>query len=276
MRPNKVKALWRQNKPAVAGWLSSGNSYMAEVMANAGFDAVVVDMQHGMGITPDVAITCLQAISTTDTVPMVRVPWNEPFLIQYMLDGGAYGIIVPLVNNAADAARAAGASRYPPVGFRSIGPNRARLYGGADYFQHANQEIILLVMIETQEGVDNLEEIAQVPGVDGFYIGPGDLAISLGLAPGAEAARDPRHVAACQRVLDVANAYGLVPTHNSFGPEDAVRLFEQGFKFCQIGSDAGMVGAGSADALKTVAAARAKAYPAPSRRGRPGQRRRRA
>ncbi len=269
MRPNKIKALWREGKPAVMGWCSSGNPYIAEVMANAGYDGVLIDMQHGMGITPDKAIACLQAISTTDTVPMVRVPWNDPLQIQYMLDAGAYGVIVPLVNNPEDAARAAGASRYPPVGFRSVGPNRARLYGGADYFQHANEEVIVLVMIETQEGLNNLEKIARVPGVDGFYIGPSDLAVSFGLPPGADSAKDPRHMAAVQRVLDVANKEGVIAGHNSFGPEDTVRLFGMGFRICQIGSDVAMVQSGAAAALKTVTEARArKAGPASSARRR--------
>lgn len=277
MRANRIRALWREGKPAVAGWLSSGNTYMAEVMANAGFDAVVVDMQHGMGITPDRAIACLQAISTTDTVPMVRVPWNDPLQFQYMLDGGAYGVIVPLVNTPEEAAKAAGATRYPPLGFRSVGPNRARLYGGADYAQHANDEIILLVMVETQEAVDNLEKIAKVPGIDGFYIGPSDLAVSLGLTPGPDAIRNPRHIAACRRVLEVANANGLMPCHHSAGPEDAIRLFGEGFRLCQIGSDVGILGAGSAAALKTVSEARSKVQsPAPSTRGGTRQRRRRA
>ena len=276
MRPNKIKALWRQGKPAVIGWLSSGNPYIAEIMANAGYDGVLIDMQHGMGITPDKAIACLQAISTTDTVPMVRVPWNDPLQIQYVLDAGAYGLVVPLVNNADDAARVAGASRYPPMGFRSVGPNRVRLYGGADYFQHANEEVIVLAMIETQEGLDNLEKIAKVPGIDGFYIGPSDLAVGLGLPPAPDSFKNPRHIAACQRVLDVANSTGLVPGHHSAGPEDAVRLFNLGFKLCQIGSDVVMVNAGAAAALKTVAEARAKAYPAPKAPGATRTRRSRA
>ena len=256
MRPNKIKALWRDGKPAVVGWLSSGSPFLAEVMAHSGYDAVVVDMQHGMGITPDRAIACLQAISTTDTVPMVRVPWNDPLQMQYVLDAGAYGVIVPMVNNRAEAAKATGACRYPPMGYRSIGPNRARLYAGADYFQHANEELIVLVMIETQEGLDNLEEIAKVPGLDGFYIGPSDLAIALGLPPGVESFKDPRHMAACQEVLDAANAEGVIPGHHSGGPVDAVRLIGQGFRICCVGSDAGFISSGSADALKTVAAVR--------------------
>ena len=253
MRPNKIKAMWRDGKPAAAGWLQTGDPYIAEAMANAGYDAVIIDMQHGMAITPDRAIACLQAISTTDTVPMVRVAWNDAREIQFVLDAGAYGVIVPLVNTYDEAVQAAGASRYPPLGYRSLGVNRVEFYAGDDYFQHANDEIIVLVMIESMQAVDNLEEIAKAPGIDGFYIGPSDLAVSLGIPPGPTASSNPRHIAACQRVMDVANASGLVPCHHG-GPglDEAVGRFAEGFKMCQIGSDIGMVRAGAAAALKVI------------------------
>ena len=257
MRSNRVKALWRDGKPAVAGWVSSGNTYIVEVMAHAGFDALIIDVQHGMGITFDQVAVCLQTISTTDTVPFVRVPWNRPEYMQYALDAGAYGIIVPLVNSYEEAARAGDACRYPPLGHRSGGPNRARLYGGPDYVERANEEIICLVMIETITAVERLEEIAKAPGIDGFYIGPGDLALSLGLQPGPEASNDPRHVEACQRVVDVARATGLVPCHHGSGPEEAARRIAQGFMMCQVGSDSGMVATGSSAALQALSKARA-------------------
>ena len=252
MRPNRIKALWSEGRSATAGWLASGDPYIAEAMANAGYDAVIIDMQHGMGVTADRAIACLQAISTTDTVPMVRMAWNDPREIQSVLDAGAYGVIVPLVNTYDEAVQAGGASRYPPLGYRSLGPNRATFYAGADYGQHANDEIIVLVMIETMQAVGNLEEIAKAPGIDGFYIGPSDLAVSLGIPPGPTAASDPNHAAACQRVVDVALATGLVPCHHGSGPDEAVRRMKQGFMMCQLGSDVGMVRAGATAALKTV------------------------
>ena len=258
MRSNKIKAMWREGKPAAAGWLSTGNTYLAEAMAHAGYDAVIIDMQHGMSVTTDKAIACLQAISTTDTVPMVRLPWNDPQVIQFVLDAGAYGVIVPLVNTYDDAVAAGRASRYPPVGDRSFGANRARFYAGADYAEHANEEIIVLVMIETLQAVENLEQIAKAPGIDGFYIGPSDLAVSMGLSPGPDAFKNPDHLAACQRVLDVANASGMVPCHHSAGPADAARLFAQGFKLSQIGSDILMVTNSAASALQTLAEERGK------------------
>ena len=257
MRLNKIKQLWREGQPATAAWLSTGNTFLAEIMAHAGFDAVIIDMQHGMGLSPEKAIQCMQAISTTDTVPVVRMSWNDPKDIQFVLDAGAYGVIVPLVNTKAETELAVGAAKYPPIGFRSIGPNRARLYSGPDYVQHANDETFVLVMIETMEAVNNLEEIANVPGLDGFYVGPGDLAVSLGLTPGPDARRDPRHAEACQRVVDVARAHGLIPCHHGSGPEEAADRFAQGFMMCQIGSDSGMVANASADALKTLTNLRA-------------------
>lgn len=251
MRPNKVKAMWKQGKPVAVGWVSSADTYVAEVMANAGFDALVLDMQHGMGIGPDRAATWLQAVSTTETVPMVRVPWNEPQYVQWVLDAGAYGVIVPLVNNKEEAAKAGGACRYPPLGYRSMGPNRARLYGGPDYFQHANQEVVCLVMVEDIRTVDQIDELAKATGIDGFYIGPADLAISMGVAPGGYR-QDERHAVACCRVVEAAKTHGLVAGIHCGGPDEALQRFSQGFMLCPIGSDVGMIAAGAAAALQTV------------------------
>lgn len=254
MRKNKIKQMWKEGKPAVAAWLSTGNPYLAEILAHSGVDAVVIDMQHGMGVSPEKAIQCLQAISTTETVPVVRMSWNDPKDIQFVLDAGAYGVIVPLVNTKEEAEMAVGASKYPPVGFRSAGPNRAVLYAGGqgDYLQKANDEIFVLVMIETAQAINNLEEIATVPGLDGFYVGPADLAISLGVTPGPNARKDPRHSEACQKVVDVAKAHGLIPCHHGSNPDEAADRFAQGFMLCQIGSDGGMVTASAASALNRL------------------------
>jgi 4-hydroxy-2-oxoheptanedioate aldolase len=252
MRKNKIKQMWKEGKPAVAAWLSTGNPYLAEVLAHAGFDAVVIDMQHGMGVSPEKAIQCLQAISTTDTVPVVRMSWNDPKDIQFVLDAGAYGVIVPLVNTKEEAEIAVGASKYPPIGFRSAGPNRATLYAGQDYLQNANEEIFVLVMIETTQAINNLEEIATVPGLDGFYVGPADLAISLGVTPGPDAKKDPRHIEACQKVVDVAKAHGLIPCHHGSNPDEAADRFAQGFMLSQIGSDGGMVTVSANNALNRL------------------------
>ncbi|MBI4340169.1 MAG: 2,4-dihydroxyhept-2-ene-1,7-dioic acid aldolase [Chloroflexi bacterium] len=258
MRPNKVKQLWKEGKPAVAGWLSSGNPFVAEAMAHAGFDAIVLDLQHGPGFTTEKAILCMQAISTTDTVPVCRMSWNDPKDIQFVLDGGAYGIIVPLVNTREEAERAVGAAKYPPIGYRSTGASRGRFYGGPDYAQHANDEIFVLTMVETMTAVGNLEDMAKVKGLDGFYVGPSDLALSLGLLGTPDVRHHPRHAAASQRVVDVARANGLVPCHHGSGPEEAADRFAQGFLMCQIGSDTGWINQGATNAIKALAEFRAK------------------
>src|SRR5437667_8381872 len=137
VRPNKIKQMWRDGKFVTLGWLSVSHGFTAEVMARQGFDALCVDMQHGLTDMNDVW-PMLQAISQTETVPVVRVPWNDPAIIMRVLDTGAYAVIVPLVNHGKEAAAAVAACRYPPVGFRSYGPIRAGLYGGAGYGAQAN------------------------------------------------------------------------------------------------------------------------------------------
>lgn len=251
MRANRVKQMWREGKAVSVGWQSTPDTYVAETMANAGFDALVLDMQHGMGIGPDRAAQWLQVVSTTDTVPMVRVSWNEPVFIQWALDAGAYGIIVPLINDGLEAIKAGKASRYAPVGYRSVGPNRARYYAGADYVQNANDEIICLAMVEHPETLAHLGDMARAPGIDGFYIGPSDLAVAMGL-PTSTGQDDPLHQEACQRVLDAAKQHGIVAGIHCGNADQAARRFEQGFQFCPVGSDIGFVSGGAMAAMKTV------------------------
>src|SRR5262249_36565258 len=170
MRFNRVKKLWREGKPAVGGWLSIPHCLPAEVMAHTGLDWLCIDMQHGCIDYSD-TVPMLTAISTTNVVPFVRVPWNEPALIMKGLDAGAYSVIVPVGSKRAEAERAVAACRYPPVGMRSNGPNRVLLYAGADYQKHANAEVACIVMVETTEGIEKIDEIAATPGVDAVYIG---------------------------------------------------------------------------------------------------------
>lgn len=182
MRENRLRTLFAQNKLALSGWVSMGNSLLAEVVANTGYDAVTVDLQHGL-FSAESAVPMLQAISTTDAVPLVRCSENSLGEINKLLDAGAYGVICPLVNTAADAERFVRACHYSPRGGRSYGPARGFMYGGADYFAQANRTILTLAMIETNEGQANAEAILAVPDLDGIFIGPADLAIEMGLAP---------------------------------------------------------------------------------------------
>jgi 4-hydroxy-2-oxoheptanedioate aldolase len=185
MRENTIRTIWQAGGAVLNGWLSIPSSWTAELMAHQGWDSLTVDTQHGL-IGYDVALPMLQAISTTSTMPLARVAWNEPAGIMKLLDAGAFGIICPMINTRAEAEAFVGACRYAPQGYRSAGPTRASIYAGADYLQQANASIITLAMIETAQAVQNVDDIMSVTGLDGIYIGPSDLAISLGLAPGGQ------------------------------------------------------------------------------------------
>ena len=163
----------------LTAWLLGNSAYSAEVIANEAFDAVVVDMQHGI-IDFQAAAELLQAISTKAPVPIARTPWNDPSPIMRLVDAGAYGIICPMVNNRAECEQFIAACRYPPLGERSYGPLRAMLYAGEDYYQHANDTIATIAMIETAAALDDLDGIMSVDGLDAVYIGPSDLSIALG------------------------------------------------------------------------------------------------
>ena len=182
MRPNTLRSIWARGDAVVNGWLSIPSAFSAEVMAHQGFDSLTVDMQHGV-VDYQIAVTMLQAISTTAVIPLARVPWNDPAIVMKTLDAGAYGIICPMINTAAQAEALVQASKYPPRGYRSWGPVRASIYAGGDYGDHANDELVVMPMIETAEAVKNLDEILRVPGVDAVYVGPSDLSLALGLKP---------------------------------------------------------------------------------------------
>ena len=182
MRENNVRSIWKRGGAVINGWLGIPSSIAAENMAQAGWDGLTVDLQHGH-VDYQAAVTMLQAISTTGTTPLARVPWMEPGIIMKLLDAGAYGIVCPMINTRAECEAFVGACRYAPRGYRSFGPVRATWYGGADYFKHANDTVITMAMIETKQAMDNLDEILSVPELDSLYIGPNDLAISLGYAP---------------------------------------------------------------------------------------------
>ena len=182
MRENRLRTLWQQDKAAVNGWLAIANSFAAETMAHQGWDTLTIDMQHGV-IDYAAMVTMLQAISTTATVPVVRVPWLEPGILMKTLDAGAYGVICPMVNTREDAQKLVAYTHYAPRGTRSFGPVRATLYGGSDYAQHANDTIVAFAMIETAQALDNLDDILSVEGLDAIYIGPSDLSLALGCRP---------------------------------------------------------------------------------------------
>ena len=182
MKKNGIKDSWNEGKSIVNGWSSMANTFSAEIMAASGFDSITLDMQHGL-LGYQKVVEMLQAISGYDITPMVRVPWNEPSMVMKCLDAGAYGIICPMVNTKEECESFVSACRYAPRGNRSFGPVRARIYGGDDYFLHANDTLLNFAMIETSEAVDNLDKILSVEELDAVYVGPSDLAVTMGYVP---------------------------------------------------------------------------------------------
>lgn len=235
MRANAAKAQLKAGGRILNAWCSIASPYVAEALAHVGFDTVTVDLQHG-AIDYMAAFSMLQAISTSKATPLARVPWNEPGILMKLLDSGAYGIICPMINTARDAEAFVGACRYPPAGFRSFGPNRVREYAGAGYVNHANDEILLLAQIETEEAAANLEDILAVPGLDGIYVGPGDLSLSMGVEP-SMAPKDPRVLKLMASVRERTAVRGLIAAVHTDGAATALERYREGFQFCSMPTD---------------------------------------
>ncbi len=251
MRPNTLKQVWARGDAVVNGWLSIPSAFSAEVMAHQGFDSLTVDMQHGV-VDYQVAVTMLQAISTTPVIPLARVPWNDPAHLMKILDAGVYGVICPMINTAAEAEALVGACKYPPRGHRSWGPVRAALYAGADYGDRANDELVVMAMIETAEALKNLDEILRVPGLDAVYVGPSDLSLALGVKPRMDHT-EPPVLDAQRRILEACRRHGVVAGIHNISAAYAAKMIAEGFQFVTLASDARFL---AAKAAEEVAVAR--------------------
>ena len=252
MRENRLRTLWQADQTAVNGWLAIPNSFSAETMAHQGWDTLTIDLQHGV-IDYQAMVTMLQAISTTATVPVVRVPWLEPGIIMKTLDAGAYGVICPMVNTREDAQKFVACTNYAPRGMRSFGPVRALLYGGADYPTAANDTIVRFAMIETAQALDNLDSILTVEGLDAIYIGPSDLSLALGCKPTFDDV-EPKVAQAIDHILARAQALGVVAGIHNGTPAAARARSAKGFRFVTVSSDARIMAAGSQELLAAMRA----------------------
>ncbi len=252
MRPNKIREIWQAGGAVVNGWLAIPNSFSAETMAHQGWDSLTIDLQHGV-VDYQAMVTMLQAISTTETVPVVRVPWLEPGILMKTLDAGAYGVICPMVNTKEDAQKLVAYTHYAPKGTRSFGPVRALLYSGADYPQHANDTIVTFAMIETAAALDNLDEILSVEGLDAIYIGPSDLSLALGCNPTFDDL-DPKAAEAVDHILARAKAHGVVAGIHNGTPEAAQKRIAKGFQFVTVSSDARLMAAGAQQVISKMRA----------------------
>ena len=251
--PNKLKQLWQSGQPAVNGWLAIPNGFSAETLAQAGWDSVTVDMQHGVQDYMSM-VACFQAMQAHPVLPMVRVPWNEPGIIGKVLDGGAYGVICPMINTRAEAEQLVAACKYPPAGRRSNGPIRAGIYGVSTSYQStANDDTLCIPMIETQEAIDNLDAILDVPGISAVYILPSDLGFSMGLVPILDR-EEPQILAAYDKIIAATRKRGIFAGIHCGTTAYATRAIGMGFRLVTIGNDSGLMLTAARTAVKAVKA----------------------
>lgn len=243
----RLKKLWAEGKPAINGWCSIGSPFTAEIMAAQGYDSLTVDMQHG-ALDYSAALPMFQAMRASGATLMARVPWNDPGHIMKALDAGAMGIICPMINTRAEAEEFVSYMRYPPLGQRSYGPTRA-VIAMPGYGTAANDEVLALAMIETAKGVENLEEIAATPGLDGIYVGPADLTLGTqeGRLPPGFDREEPEMLEIVRRIVDVSKANGIRACLHCGSPEYAVRAIGWGYDLTTIGGDVRLL-AGAAGA----------------------------
>ena len=251
MRKNKVKQMMADGKPVVNGWLQIPSTVSAEVMAHQGWDSLTVDMQHGL-VDYTNALPMLQTISSTDVTPLARVNWNEPGQIMKILDAGCYGIICPMVSNRKEAENFVQACLYPSKGYRSFGPVRGLLYGGSDYAKHSDNEILKLAMIETKEALEKLDEILDTPNLDGIYIGPADLSLSIGEEPGFDKPENTKAYKEILKILDAAKKRDLLAGLHNGTAEYAQKMIKKGFNLVTVGSDSRYIVAGARSDLKIL------------------------
>ena len=249
MTGNPLRDKLAAGEPAFGGWLSIPDSFAAELMAHAGFDWLLIDMQHGL-VDYAAMVPMLQAISTTSTLPLVRPPTNEAGIIGRALDAGARGVIVPMVNTPEAAEAAVSACRYAPTGTRSFGPVRASLDLGVSLFEFSDADALCIVMLETVQAFEHLDEILSVPGLDGAFIGPADLSVSFGLSPGVDH-EDERFNDAVTNLVEGCRRRGIaagIYANSATGRQRA----DQGFTIIQIADDIALLSSAAQEALQAV------------------------
>jgi 4-hydroxy-2-oxoheptanedioate aldolase len=248
---NQLRQRLKSGKAAVNGWLAIPSGFSAEVMAQCGWDSVTVDMQHGVQDYLSM-VACFQAMQPHPITPLVRVPWNEPGIVGKVLDGGAMGVICPMVNNKAEAEALVSYTKYPPLGKRSNGPIRAAMYGEASSYQAtANDEVMVIPMIETEEAIDNIDAILDVPGISGIYVGPSDLGLSLGMTPILDR-EEPKILGIYEKLLVATKKRGLFAGLHNGSAAYAARMIGMGFRFVTIANDSGLMAKAAREAVQAT------------------------
>jgi 4-hydroxy-2-oxoheptanedioate aldolase len=253
MRTNPVKEKLRRGEPSFGTWLSLGDLYATRVIARLGWDWLTLDIEHS-AIDWKQATTIFGAIADAGSVPLARVPEGTHHYIKRVLDAGAWGIVVPMVDTVEQAKIAIAAAKYPPVGNRSVGGGMHSMNFGAtagDYYERANDEILVVLQTESPQGVENAEEIYSLPGCDAIFIGPNDLRFQMREEDGAFPTPE-EHEAAVQRVIEVGKKVGTPTGIHAMDPESALQRAEQGMQFLAVASDLRMMTATAQHYLKTL------------------------
>jgi 2-keto-3-deoxy-L-rhamnonate aldolase RhmA len=243
-----LAAALRSGEPLVGSWLSVGHPSVAEAVAGADLDFVVVDTEHAPTSLETVE-NVLRGVEAApgDTTALARVPWNDPVRVKRLLDTGPAGVVVPMVESAAEAREAVAATRYPPEGVRGIAASRASDYTRSfeEYVARANEDLLTVVQIETGAGAEAAEDVAAVDGVDALFVGPADLSASLGTFPDQ---RDDRVVDAVEQVVAAGEDAGVPVGTLAVDPKEVDFWLDRGMDFLVVGVDVAMLAAGADEA----------------------------
>ena len=248
--PDPVRERWAAGEVALNAWLSLEGATSASVVSAAGFDAATVDLQHGAASLESLA-TLVAAIESSGAVPFARVAYKDPAILMRVLDLGVRGVICPMVDSADEARAFVRACRYPPEGARSYGPIRSAFGTGREHTEAANRALLLFAQIETDAGLSGVEEVCATPGLDGVYVGPADLSLSLGLETFADLA-DARMLRSLDRIVAAAAAGGIVPGIHAPSEAGAVEMAGRGFRFVGCAGDADLLRAAASSAVGRI------------------------
>jgi 4-hydroxy-2-oxoheptanedioate aldolase len=235
----RLRAQWGRGETVFGAWAALPSGFAAELMCVPGVDYVCIDQQHGLIDYQDM-VEMLRAIEGRGTVPLTRVPANEGWLIGKALDAGCQGVVVPMVSTAEQARAAVAACRYAPAGTRSFGPVRASMVMESRDIAVVGDSVLCFVMVETREGVENVDAIAGTPGLDGIYVGPADLALGLGLPPNLDK-EEPEHVAAVERILAACNRHGIIGGIQCGTGKSARAFADRGFRLVTFTKDSNLL-----------------------------------
>lgn len=249
---NRLKEILRRGEVALGITVSIGHPDITDILGKIGFDYINFDTQH-TPLNVETVQRMMQAMSYSQTTPIVRVQWNDFAMINRALDIGAHGIIVPLVNTKEDVAKALQYATYPPKGMRSYGPRRA-IMRDAEYMATADEEILVLPQIETKEAIDNIESILSVDGIEAFFVGPYDLSRSLGVFTQW---KHPIFEKTIEKIIEVAEKSGTKPGLLAL-IEDPETTMKRGFRLVNIGKDATFITRGATEALQRARTANVK------------------